>query len=144
MRGKAVSTRRVSIQRGLKRGLLFCKMNTCSISSLSLKVRHFPYTWTINLTYHVRYVCVEDKNFNLVILLNANIRFLDYDSLSKRKPLPTMPNYLCKSQPYILEIENSTRKYILAAKSLFDLQEWYKAVYAHIETVSDNQNLIKN
>jgi hypothetical protein len=69
---------------------------------------------------------------------------LDYDFLSKRNPRPNMPPYLNSKQPFILEIENETRKYVLAAKSLFDLQEWYKAIYAHIETLSDNKNIMKN
>lgn len=69
---------------------------------------------------------------------------LNFDFLSKRNPRPNMPPYLNKQQPYILEIENETRKYVLAAKSLFDLQEWYKAIYAHIETLSDNKNIMKN
>jgi hypothetical protein len=64
---------------------------------------------------------VEDKNFNLIILLDAHIRLLDFDALSKRTPKPFIPEYLNKTQPYILEIENETRKYVLAAKSLFDL-----------------------
>lgn len=86
----------------------------------------------------------EDKNFNLIILSSAQIRMLDYDFLSKRNPRPNMPQYLNSKQPFILEIENETRKYVLAAKSLFDLQEWYKAIYAHIETLSDNKNIMKN
>lgn len=86
----------------------------------------------------------KDKNFNLIILSSAQIRMLDFDFLSKRNPRPNMPPYLNKQQPYILEIENETRKYVLAAKSLFDLQEWYKAIYAHIETLSDNKNIMKN
>jgi hypothetical protein len=49
-----------------------------------------------------------------------------------------------KSQPYILEIENETRKYVLAAKSRFDLDEWCWAIHSHIETLSLNQNLKKN
>ena len=27
---------------------------------------------------------------------------------------------------------------------MFDLQEWGKAIYSHIETLSLNQNLVKN
>lgn len=69
---------------------------------------------------------------------------LDFETLSKRDPKPVIPDYLNKKQPFILEIENGTRKYILAAKSLFDLTEWYKAIHAHIETLSDNQNLLRN
>lgn len=84
------------------------------------------------------YIFLEDKNFNLIILLDAHIRLLDFESLSKRNPKPFIPEYLNKQQPYILEIENETRKYVLAAKSLFDLQEWGKAIYSHIETLSLN------
>lgn len=58
--------------------------------------------------------------------------------------MPSLPPYLNKNQPFILEIENETRKYVLAARSLFDVQEWAKAIYSHIETLSYNQNLLRN
>ena len=66
-------------------------------------------------------ISLEDKNFNLIILLDAHIRLLDFETLNKRNPKPFIPDYLNKQRPYILEIENETRKYVLAAKSLFDL-----------------------
>ena len=81
------------------------------------------------------------NNFNLIILTEATIKLFDYDTLMKRRPLPVLPPWLSKSRPHVLEIENPTRKYILSAKSLFDLQEWYKAIYGHIETLSENQNI---
>lgn len=107
----------------------------------------FKERWFVLERDHLYYFKSEknkDKNFNLIILLDAHIRLLDFDTLSKRNPKPFIPDYLNKQQPFILEIENETRKYVLAAKSLFDLQEWGKAIYSHIETLSLNQNLVKN
>jgi hypothetical protein len=77
-------------------------------------------------------------------LTEATIKLFDYDTLMKRRPLPVLPPWLSKSRPHVLEIENPTRKYILSAKSLFDLQEWYKAIFGHIETLSENQNIAQN
>jgi len=42
---------------------------------------------------------------------------------------------------YILEIENESRPYVLAAKSHFDLEEWFNAIYAQIESLKTNRAL---
>lgn len=42
---------------------------------------------------------------------------LCWDVLTKKNPQAKLPGYLNKQNPFILEIENETRKYVLAAKS---------------------------
>ena len=69
---------------------------------------------------------------------------LCFDILSKKQPPTKMPAYLTKANPYILEIENETRKYVLAAKSQFDLEEWFTAIYAQIESLKANKFISKN
>lgn len=89
---------------------------------------------------------VGDTNFNLIILTGATVRLLDYDLITanNRNSTRALPTWFNKSRPYVLEIENSTRKYILSAKSRADVYEWYKAIYGHIEMVSENHNLLRN
>ena len=72
------------------------------------------------------------------------MRLLDYDLITAKNNPKSLPTWFNKSRPYILEIINSTRKYILSAKSRADVSEWYKAIYGHIEMVSDNHNLQRN
>jgi hypothetical protein len=52
-----------------------------------------------------------------------------------------MPSYLDKKRPFVLVLENETRKYVIEAKSRFDLEEWTKAIYSHIDTLSINKSL---
>lgn len=52
-----------------------------------------------------------------------------------------MPEYLTSKQPYLIEIENQSRKYVLAAKSAQDQYQWFIAINQHVETHSDNQQL---
>ena len=50
-----------------------------------------------------------------------------------------IPEYLNKNSEYILEIiTESMRTFVLQSKSLFDMQEWYKAINFYIEMLSDN------
>lgn len=71
------------------------------------------------------------RNFNMIILASAQIRMQCYDVLVKKKtPMNKIPPYVTSKQPFILEIENETRLYVLAAKSQFDLEEWFTAIYA--------------
>mgnify|MGYP000920392167 CR=1 FL=1 len=60
----------------------------------------------------------RDRNFNWIILNNATIKRYNYDKSASQQDQPA---YCNKKQPYILEIENVTRKYVLATKSAFDL-----------------------
>lgn len=55
------------------------------------------------------------ESYNLVVLLNATIKMFDFETLKNKQIL--LPSYLNKSTPFILEIQNATRKYVLAAKS---------------------------
>jgi hypothetical protein len=58
---------------------------------------------------------------------------------------PVFPSYFgAEKNPYILEIENETRKYVLAAKSHFDLEEWCRAIQAQIESLKSNRSLLRN
>jgi len=90
-------------------------------------------------------VCAEDKNFNLIILSSAHIRMLNYKILiDKKTPFSKIPPYVTVKQPFILEIENETRKYVLLAKSKFDLEEWFTAIYAQIESLKSNKLIAKS
>lgn len=76
----------------------------------------------------------------MIILTKAEISIKIYDELIKKVPIPTLPSYL-KKNPFILQITNETRSYILSAKSRFDLIEWYAAIYAQIDTIKSNNNI---
>jgi hypothetical protein len=67
---------------------------------------------------------------------------LNFEVLSKLKL--QLPSYLTKRQPYILEITNESRRFVLLAKSQFDMTEWYKAIKFQIEQLADNQLLADN
>lgn len=69
---------------------------------------------------------VEDKNFNLIMLSNANIRFLENFS---------------KKFKYVFQIENENRKYILSTKSQYDLEQWVFAIHGQIRLSRDNKNI---
>ena len=85
----------------------------------------------------------EDKVFTCIILSNADIRVISSESRSPPDP-STLPSYLKdKKTYYVLEIENESRKYVLAAKSHFDLMEWFNAIYAQIESLNTNRLLAK-
>ena len=77
-----------------------------------------------------------------MVLLDAQIRLLDYDRLKERQ-MP-IPDFCSKQRPFILQIQNETRPYILSARSVFDQEEWGKAIYNVIVTLSINKNLIDN
>lgn len=68
---------------------------------------------------------------------NTSIDSKDYSLGQKWK------KYVTKSHPYILEIDNQTRKYVLAAKTHFDLEEWFFAIQAKIETLKRNDAIKK-
>lgn len=52
-------------------------------------------------------------------------------------------HYVTKEHPYVLEIDNETRKYVLASKSHFDLEEWYSAIRSKIDTLKSNDVIAK-
>eukprot|EP00347_Sterkiella_histriomuscorum_P016537 403352814 len=66
----------------------------------------------------------KDKNFNLIMLSNAQIATV---SIPKQK--------------YCFEIENDNRKYILATKSQYDLDQWVYAIQGQIRLSRDNKNI---
>jgi len=43
-----------------------------------------------------------------------------------------------------LEIENESRPFVLQAKSHFDLEEWFNAIYAQIESLKTNRAIQRN
>jgi hypothetical protein len=45
---------------------------------------------------------IEDKNFNLIILSKSEIRMQIYEDLIKKVPMPKLPPYLNKQNPFIL------------------------------------------
>lgn len=70
---------------------------------------------------------------------------LQYDQLvDKKTPFAKIPPYVTKQQPFILVIENETRQYVLSAKSKFDLEEWFTAIYAQIDSLNANKVIAKN
>lgn len=64
-----------------------------------------------------------------------------YSSESPTAAIEKLPSYIKNrnSSYYILEIENETRPFILQAKSHFDLEEWFNAIYAQIESLKTNR-----
>ena len=64
--------------------------------------------------------------------------------IDKKTPFSKIPPYVTVKQPFILEIENETRKYVLLAKSKFDLEEWFTAIYAQIESLKSNKLIAKS
>lgn len=61
---------------------------------------------------------------------------------SRQQDPNTLPSYVKDKKSYhVLEIENESRKYVLSAKSHFDLEEWFNAIYAQIESLNTNRLL---
>ena len=84
----------------------------------------------VSLEFQSHFHFIEDKVFTCIILSNADIRVISSESRSPPDP-STLPAYLKdKKSYYVLEIENESRKYVLSAKSHFDLMEWFNAIYA--------------
>ena len=55
----------------------------------------------------------------------------------------SLPSYIKNrnSSYYYLEIENESRPFVLQAKSHFDLEEWFNAIFAQIESLKTNRAL---
>jgi len=79
----------------------------------------------------------------LIILKDAHIRLYSMD-LQKPTPGKGFPTYFNGQNQYILEIQNETRKFVLAAKSHYDLEEWCRAIQAQVESLKCNQTIINN
>jgi len=86
----------------------------------------------------------EDKIFTCIILSNADIRM--YSSESPTAAIEKLPSYIknWNQQYYILEIENESRPFVLQAKSHFDLEEWFNAIFAQIESLKTNRAIQRN
>ena len=82
--------------------------------------------------------------FTCIILSNADIRM--YSSESKEgSPNDKLPSYINRnSSYYILEIVNESRSFVLRAKSNFDLEEWFNAIFAQIESLKTNRAIMRN
>tara|TARA_B110000285_G_C14809951_1_gene461494 strand:+ start:48 stop:311 length:264 start_codon:yes stop_codon:yes gene_type:complete len=48
-----------------------------------------------------------------------------------------------KQYPYVLEVRNDVRKYVLAATSYFDVRAWFDAILMQIESQKNNQLIDK-
>ena len=120
MNGRAICLRKACGAISSKREYLCWRAVIFSITNRSGKVSN----WL--LIGWMEYIGL--KNFNIIMLTNSTIRMLNYEVLSKLRQQPHYPIYLNKNSPYILEIKNDTRKYVLRALSEFDLIEWYKAI----------------
>ena len=80
----------------------------------------------------------------MIKLENARMRMFSMELQKPTADNNKFPVYFNKSNPYLLEIEDDTRKYTLAAKSHFDLEEWCRAIQAQIETIKSNNIIEQN
>ena len=69
-----------------------------------------------------------------------------YSSESPTAAIEKLPAYIKdrNSSYYILEIENESRPFVLQAKSHFDLEEWFNAIFAQIESLKTNRAIARN
>ena len=69
-----------------------------------------------------------------------------YSSESPTSAIDKLPSYIKnRDQPYYyLEIENESRPFVLSAKSHFDLEEWFNAIFAQIESLKTNRAIQRN
>ena len=89
--------------------------------------------------YYYKSERTKEQIFTCIILSNADIRM--YSSDSPVAAIEKLPSYIKNrnSSYYILEIENESRPFVLQAKSHFDLEEWFNAIYAQIESLKTNR-----
>lgn len=69
----------------------------------------------------------EQSNFNIIILSDAHLRIYSTE-LQKPGEGKGFPPYFNKEHPFLIEIQKANRKFVLAAKSHFDLEEWCRAI----------------
>ena len=69
-----------------------------------------------------------------------------YSSESPTAAIDKLPPYIKdrNSSYFILEIENESRPFVLQAKSHFDLEEWFNAIFAQIESLKTNRAITRN
>ena len=113
------------------------KLNKKNFNSDEFKQRHFELVRD-NLYYYKSERTKEEK-FTCIILNNADIRM--YSSDSPIAAIEKLPDYIKdrNSSYFILEIENESRPFVLRAKSHFDLEQWFNAIYAQIESLKTNR-----
>lgn len=94
--------------------------------------------------YYYKSERTKDQIFTCIILSNADIRM--YSSESPTAAIEKLPTYIKNrnSSYYILEIENESRPFVLQAKSHFDLEEWFNAIFAQIESLKTNRAIHRN
>ena len=93
--------------------------------------------------YYYKSERTKEQIFTCIILSNADIRM--YSSESPVAAIEKLPSYIDRnSSYYILEIENDSRCFVLRAKSHFDLEEWFNAIYAQIESLKTNRAITRS
>lgn len=120
------------------------KETICTITNLNGPVSVLLTFVTDQISNNVDPCFVEDKIFTCIILSNADIRM--YSSESPTSAIDKLPSYIKNrnSAYYILEIENESRPFVLSAKSHFDLEEWFNAIFAQIESLKTNRAIQRN
>ena len=103
------------------------KLKKKNLNSDVFKERHFELVRD-NL-YYYKSERTKDQIFTCIILSNADIRMY---SSEVDNGLTNLPSYISNknSSYYYLEIENESRPFVLQAKSHFDLEEWFNAIFA--------------
>ena len=103
MRGRASCTRRAFILKNSRSLSLYWTRISSSITRMRSRIR----------LIFILIIALEDKNFNLIMLSNAQIHILENFG---------------KQFKYVFQIENENRKYILSTKSQYDLEQWVFAI----------------
>lgn len=113
------------------------KLKKKNLDSDEFKERYFELVRD-NL-YYYKSERTKEQIFTCIILSNADIRM--YSSESATAAIEELPSYIKdrNSSYYILEIVNETRPFVLQAKSHFDLEEWFNAIFAQIESLKTNR-----
>lgn len=114
MKEKASFIRRACILISLRRDNSSWTKTNCS----TIKTKNKVLSCSVNF--------IEDKNFNLIMLSNAQIHILENFS---------------KQYKHVFQIENENRKYILSTKSPYDLEQWVFAIQGQIRLSKDNKNI---
>ena len=93
--------------------------------------------------YYYKSGRTKEQMFTCIILSNADIRM--YSSESPTAAIDTLPSYIKdrNSSYFVLEIENESRLFVMRAKSHFDLEEWFNAIYAQIESLKTNRAILR-
>lgn len=117
------------------------KLKKKSLNTDDFKERYFELVRD-NL-YYYKSGRTKEQMFTCIILSNADIRM--YSSESPTAAIDTLPSYIKdrNSSYFVLEIENESRLFVMRAKSHFDLEEWFNAIYAQIESLKTNRAILR-